>query len=878
MSALRPHILEAKSLLARGLERLKAEHKMGRSGVDLCAAASDLRDEVLRELYRIALEGLAADHAAMLNDRVALVAHGGYGRREVAPYSDVDLMIVCQKGLIDHVAPLAKRLLCDVFDTGLVLGHSVRTINEACSLACQDAQIGTSLIESRFLAGSESLYQQYLHRFHTRVHGRAGALLDAIDKSRREERLQFGETVYLLEPNIKRSRGGLREIHLIRWVGEVAYGSTDLDDLAARGFLQADDAAAIRRANEFLLWLRNEMHFHAGKAGDVFSRSEQLRIAELKGYDAWAGMLPVELFMRDYFRHTNQVSHIATRFLAKARPTSPLETVAAALFSHRVEGGFRVGPSFLTATRRARQQLRGDLAAIMRLVDLANLYNKPIDPDTWEVVRQEAPRLPAEISAEALTHFWSLLGVPGRLGDLLRGLHEVGILEKFIPAFSHARGLLQFNQYHKYTVDEHSFRAVDQATDLLHDPGPFGQVYRKMASRNVLHLALLIHDLGKGYPQDHCDVGRVIAADTAQRLKLEPRDAEALKFLVHKHLIMNHLVFRRDTSDEQLVVRFAAEVGSPELLEKLYILTAADLGAVGPDTWTDWKADVITDLYQRTMEHLAGEAAGMDLDEQLAHRREAIRRYLDHDRADAWYARQLAALPAGYLNATQPPQIAADLRLLKGLDKDEVEVHADYQQETGTVQFTIATSEGIVPGVFHRLTGALSSQGLQILSAEINTLADGLVLDRFRVIDGDYAGKPPLSRLEQVDRALAASLTAADGQPPAFRRKWQVGGPQRPITAPEETRVHSDNSTSESFTILDIFTADQPGLLYAITRTIFELGLSVGRAKIGTYLDQVANVFYVTDQAGHKIRDEGRLDEIGRRLVEVIQGLSESEA
>jgi len=877
MSALYPHILKARSLLATGLERLKAEHKAGRSGVELCAAASDLRDEVLQGLYGVALQALGADHAETLRDRVALVAHGGYGRREVAPYSDVDLMILCEKGLVDRVAPLAERLLCDVFDTGLVLGHSVRTIDEACTLACHDAQICTSLIESRLLAGSEALFTRYLHRFRRRVRGRAAALIAAIDKSRREERLQFGETVYLLEPNIKRSRGGLREIHLIRWIGEVAYGSTDLDELSAQGVLQAADAAVVRRANEFLLWLRNEMHFHAGKAGDVFSRSEQLRIAELKGYEAWAGMLPVELFMRDYFRHTDQVSHVATRFLAKARPSPPLETVGTALFSHRVEGGFRVGPSHLTATSHARRQLRGDLAAILRLVDLANLYNKPIDPDTWEVVRQEAPRLPAEISAEALAHFWSLLGVPARLGELLRALHEVGILEKLIPAFSHARGLLQFNQYHKYTVDEHSFRAVDQATDFLHDPGPFGQVYRKMASRNVLHLALLIHDLGKGYPQDHCEAGLVIAADTAQRLKLEPRDAEALKFLVHKHLIMNHLVFRRDTSDEQLVVRFAAEVGSPELLEKLYVLTAADLGAVGPDTWTDWKAEVVTDLYQRTMEHLAGEAAGIDLEEQLAKRRESIRRQLDHDGTDPWYGRQLAALPAGYLNATQPPQIAADLRLLKGLARGQVEVHAAYQQETRTVQFTVATSEDIVPGVFHRLTGALSSQGLEILSAQINTLADGLVLDRFRVIDGDYAGQPPPERLEQINRALAESLTVPGGKPPAFRRKWKAGPQQRPVAAPDQTRVHSDNSTSEAFTILDIFTADRPGLLYAISRTIFELGLSVGRAKIGTYLDQVADVFYVTDQAGHKVRDEARLDEIRRRLQEVIQALGNSE-
>ena len=240
-----------------------------------------------------------------------------------------------------------------------------------------------------------------------------------------------------------------------------------------------------------------------------FSRSEQLRIAELKGYEAWAGMLPVELFMRDYFRHTDQVSHIATRFLAKARPRIRWRPWARRCSATAWRASSAWDRRDLTATRRACEQLRGNLPAIMRLVDLANLYDKPIAPDH---LGGRPPGGPAAAGGDLAPRpcciscrCWA---VPARLGELLRDLHEAGILEQFIPAFGHARGLLQFNQYHKYTVDEHSFRAVDQATDLLHDPGPFGQVYRKMASRNVLHLALLIHDLGKGYPQDHCEVGR----------------------------------------------------------------------------------------------------------------------------------------------------------------------------------------------------------------------------------------------------------------------------------------------------------------------------------------------------------------------------------
>ena len=396
----------------------------------------------------------------------------------------------------------------------------------------------------------------------------------------------------------------------------------------------------------------------------------------------------------------------------------------------------------------------------------------------------------------------------------------------------------------------------------------------------MLHLALLIHDLGKGYLEDHREVGLQIAADTAQRLGLPPHDAEALKFLVHKHLIMNHLAFRRDTSDEQLVVRFAVQVGSPELLEMLYVLTAADLGAVGPDVWDGWKAEVVTDLYHRTMQHLAGEAAGIDLDEQLA---SAARRSAWNSTATGpipGSPAQLAALPAGYLNATPPPQVAADLRLLHGTaTRARSRSRPSYQPETGTVQFTVATTEDIVPGIFHRLTGALTSHGLEILSAQINTLADGLVLDRFWVHDprlcGPAAASSGWTRSKQRWPRRSGAQRQAARVPPHLA--WPPAGiaGRRARPDPGEHRQQHLRAATRSSTSSP---TTAPGLLYAITRTLFELGLSVGRAKIGTYLDQVVDVFYVTDQPGRKIHDEARLDEIRRRLLEAIRGLDEREA
>jgi [protein-PII] uridylyltransferase len=659
---------------------------------------------------------------------------------------------------------------------------------------------------------------------------------------------------------------------LIRWIGFLHHGTADFNQLAEAGALSAEDLESLRHANEFLLRLRNELHFHAGQAADVLTRNEQLRIAALRGYQKHEGLLEVEQFMRDYFRHTRSVSHIAQRFVARAKSHDFLSRVQTELFGHRVEEGVRSGPVGLWTSRSAAEEIGRDLTAIIRLVDLANLYDKPIAPDTWEIIRRQSASLPPSLPPpEACKHFMSLLNHPARLGQLLRDLHDAGLLERFIPAFARARGLLQFNQYHKYTVDEHCLRAVEFAAELRIDHGPLGRVYRPLRRKDLLHLSLLLHDLGKGHLEDHREVGVSIAREVSRRLDLPPQDADVLRFLVHRHMSMNHLAFRRDTADEQLAVDFAVQVGSPDVLQMLYILTAADLGAVGPDVWDGWKSEIVTDLYHRTMQQLAGDSPATSLDDFFKTRREEIAECLTDVGSDPWVREQIENLPAGYLNATQPKQAAADLRLLKGIRPGDALANGEYLPETDVCQYTIATSEMITPGIFHKLTGALSSHGLEIRSAQIHTLAEGLVLDRFWVFDPDFAGESPPERIAEINHALIAALKTPAGQSPSFRRTWKKGGGQVLKVPGVQTRVNIDNSTSDSFTILDIFAHNRTGLLFAITRTLFELGLSVARAKVGTYLDQVVDVFYVTDREQRKIEDPPRLDEIRRQLLDVIE-------
>ena len=879
VSPSRAKILLSKQRLAEGRDKLRQRHARGAFGAQVSAAMADLFDGIVLELYQEALADIGEAGPDKLAAQIALVPHGGYGRRDVAPFSDVDLMILHTRAATDRVAPLAERMVRDLFDVGLHLGQSVRTVRDACHLGRQDATICTSLIESRYLAGSVGLFTQFARRFERQTRRGARRLIAEIDEARKDERGQFGETVYLLEPNVKRSQGGLRDIQLLRWVGFARYGVAEPDGLRLAGALARPDYDLIRRASEFLLRLRNEMHFHAGKSSDVLDRAEQMRLAEVYGYAGSAGLLPVEQFMQEYFRMTKGVSHIVSRFVTTAGSAPAWLDVFSPLYSHRFERDFRVSRNYVSVNPRSLESVRGDLAEILRLADVANRYDKRIAHPTSEAIRATIPALADDVTPVVAQRFLSLLDHPARLGELLRNLHEMEALEKIIPAFAHARSLLQFNEYHKYTVDEHCLRAVEAAAGFSQDNGPLGRVYRRIKRKWLLHLALLLHDLGKGFVEDHSDVGRDIAEKTAARLGLSDGDTETLKFLVHKHLHMAHLAFRRDTSDPQLIVRFAVEVGSPEALQMLFVLTAADFAAVGPGVLNGWKVQVLTDLYRATMGHLAEDAPALRNDELLRQRREEVLARAPEGEDRAWWGRQLAALPATYLDKTEVERIVADLAQLRRLARGDVAVQTRYLPEANTVEYKVGTSEEITPGVFHKLCGALASQGLQILSAEINTLADGLVFDRFWVHDPDFAREPPAGRGEQVERAIVDWLKGPDNKRPAFRRVWRAGGQRGPgALSPLQTQVRIDNSTSDRYTVIEFFAADRVGLLYTISRTLFELGLSISVAKIGTYLDQVVDVFYVSDERGHKISDEGRLEEIRARLLAVVEELAQQEA
>ena len=873
---LRPAVVAARAALAAGRQKLAAQHRGGSPGVQVCRRLTEMVDAVLVGLFEDAIAEEDQNQSEPLLDSLAVVAHGGHGRQQLAPYSDVDLLLLCEPRSLARIGRLGARMMGDVPDAGLTLGYSKGTIRQVIAEALKDPRVLTSLSESRLLLGNQELFDKFFERLKRAVYRRRHSLLPAIEAARREERRQFGETIYLLEPNIKRSRGGLRDIQLLRWAGFCTCGVTDPDEMHLRGALDKGEQQQIRATTEFLLRVRNEMHFHGERSYDQLDRAEQLRLAETFGYQREEGLFPVEAFMREYFRRTRDVRYIVARYLANAHRGSAVASMFGALLSHNVEGNYRVGPTRITATRRGLARLRGDASEALRLAELSSLYDKRIAHTTWEAVRQAAAKMPDDVTPQTAEQFLAILARPAQLAETLYKLHELGMLERIIPSFGRARGLLQFNEYHKYTVDEHCLLAVRRATEFISDPGPLGNVYRRIRDKHLLHLALLIHDLGKGHVEDHSDVGRRIAAHTASRLRLGAEQSDLLQFLVHKHLLMAHLALWRDIGEESVVLQLAVEVGSPQVLRMLYILTAADLASVGPGVLNDWKIELLTTLFERTMDHLSGDQPVTSHD-RLDIARQEIRHLLkeEPEMDAAWYNEQVAVLAPAYLKATPPQRAADELKRLRGVAPSEAVAWGNFLSDRGAVEYTVGTYESMAPGIFYRLAGALSGEGLEILFAQINTLRHGLVLDKFFVRDGDFAGEPPPERMEEVSRRLVESLQPEGPIRPVVRRVWQGGAQAKPASH-LPIRVLWDNDTSDQSTILEVFAPDRTGLLYTITRTVFELGLSVGAAKIGTYLDQVVDVLYVTDAGtGGKVADPSRLESIRHRLVEAIETFSE---
>ncbi len=874
------HLESLRSRIAEIRERGRKQFEHGAGGAQTATALSDGFRAFVVEQWLEALSIVSPEVSEKLARRSALVAVGGTGRGELAPYSDIDLMFLYEPSVGEEFKQVSNRCQHSLYDAQLDLGRSVRTPQEAIAMALEDSTVATSLLEMQSLWGSSDLVAKLKRKFErTVVRRRRRAFFESAIANREAELLKHGGAVQQLEPDIKCSRGGLRDLHLLRWVGFAWYGAPGIDSLRLNGALTSEDARHLISAQEFLMKIRMDLHFAAGKPQDRLTREEQLRIAEKRGIEATPAQLPVERFMQQYFQHTSLISAVVTRFIAQHRRQPLKDWLLDRLLMRRQDGHFLIGHSRLDVSPGRLDAVCSDLHNVLRLFLTAARQNVSIAPRVLERIRQAVPKLGGSVDPECSRLFLAILEPRGSLGATLRAMHDTGVLEILLPEFARVRCLLQFNAYHSYTVDEHTLRAMSIIESFEKVDNPIGAAYREVKLKSVLHLAMLLHDIGKGGVEDHSDVGRGIAEKIAVRFGLPETQREMLMFLVHKHLVMADIAFRHDIADPGELARFSHLAGSPERLTMLFVLTVADISAVGPEIWNDWKAGLLTDLYDRSMLILSGKHAQFLEEERLVKVREHVMRTLipksaaDEERQQLahWFDQHLKQFPPHYLLGTPRDRIASDLEIIRRLQPGQIVVTANHDAGTDTVEYRIVLDRQNSEGCFHRIAGTLTSQRLEILSAQICTTTEGIVVDVFDVRDTDFAGPVPKHRMDEVGQVIARMLRKEVKVDEMFHRSRRFDwGTVKPRISDLSNRVTIDNDSSDRCNIVCVFAHDRPGLLYTISRAIFRLELSIDLAKIATHLDQVLDAFYVTDRAGKKITDASRLASIQRELSNTL--------
>ena len=864
-------------------ERREALRKLlveGATGAVVVESFTDLVDERLISRYRSIVQQAGQGAAADIQ-RCCLVAVGGYGRRELAPYSDIDIMILSEVTEAQAVSELSKGLFHHLWDLGFQVGHSLRSIAEALTLAEADLSARTALMESRFLAGNANVFQDFQNRFVRRNLGKkVTQFIHQKLEERQRDYAKFGETVFLLEPNIKKSKGGLRDLHLLQWVGMAKYQAATIQDLTNCGVLARQDAIALQEAREFLWRIRCLMHFEAGRAQDILSFEDQERLASNFGMTDQPHLLAVEQFMQQYYRHTMGLHDRCMRFVDRTRETSWWKRLTSFLPSPLIEGCFLETGDRLTVPSEKLTQVLGSPELLIRLFRLGQERGLPIESQTIDELYYYLEDIPNEQFHTPIVSsvFREILSDTGRVADTLTSMHRAKLLEKLVPAFARVRGLMQFNQYHKYTVDEHSLLAVRQAELLAKDQGTLGTVYAEIKQKDLLHLALLLHDLGKGKSEDHSEVGKVIAQKTSARLGLTQEESRILEFLVHKHLLMAHTAFRRDIHDEKVILKFSRTVKSPEVLRLFLILTVADIAAVGPEVMNKWKETLLIELFSHTYATFSGHEDPKYDDQDEQRQIQEIRRRLHQQTLDAdyviadeeidesWIQEQLTQFPVRYRSSTSSDRIAAHLAAITRLSSDVPLVETKFHKDLNVTEYTLITHGGNKPGIFMNMTGVLAALGLEVLDAQIVTRKDGIVIDSFSVKDPDYQGPPPPRRLERVCQTIIKVLKGEEAVDQVFEEGKRVAFGRPYPTGRKETEVQIDNESSDHNTVIEVFADDKQGLLFVIARALVGLGLSIHSARIGTRLDQAADVFYVTAN-GEKIQDR----QICENIQETIQ-------
>jgi [protein-PII] uridylyltransferase len=812
-------------------------------------------------------------------ERICALAVGGYGRGEMAPFSDIDLLFLTPYKQTAWGESLIESVLYCLWDLRLKVGHAVRTVDDCLRLARGDITIRTSLLEKRYVWGDPALATTLDERLWREVYEGTGPEFVELKLVERAERhARQGGSRYLLEPNVKEGKGGLRDLQTLFWIAKYLNRADTPADLVALGAFTPEEYAIFADAAAFLWMTRVHLHLLSGRAVEQLTFDTQVEIAARLGYAATEGQRSVERFMQRYFTHAKHVGDLTRIFLAgleaqhvKSRPGFG-QTLRNVLTLRRdpTGPGYRLKHGRLDIADP--DTFLADPVNILRLFEEGLSTGILIHPDALRLVAANLERIDDAVRAdpEANRIFLDTLLSHRNPERALRLMNEVGVLGAFIPEFGRIVAMMQFNMYHHYTVDEHTIQTISMLSQIergeLQGELPIAtEIIAKGVNRRVLYVALLVHDLGKGSGRDHSQLGTEIAATLCPRLGLDEDETGLVEWLVTHHLAMSDVAQKRDLTDPRTVRDFAQTVKSPTRLRLLTVLTVCDIRGVGPGVWNNWKAMLLRALYAETLEHLTGGSQSQSRPEREAAAKEALGEALPGWSAEAIAtetARHYAPYWLGFDTRTHAIFAGLVERLAGG---EEPAIHLELDLERDATQACFALSDH--PGIFARLAGALALAGANVVDARTYTSTDGIATAAFWLQDAN--GKPyESSRLTRLRTSVARTLKGEIVAGRALRDKDRIKKRERDFLVP--TRITFDNLGSEIYTIIEVETRDRPGLLYDLARTLTANNVSISSAIIATYGKQAIDVFYVKDLFGLKLHAEAKRRTLENRLRAAI--------
>ncbi len=867
--------------LTRAVEdtRMVVDHglRTGRSGEMLATVMCRQMDIAIRALMNFISQNSTNDGSRHRRSKIAVVAVGGYGRGELAPCSDLDLLFLLPRNASVEHEETIKRALYVLWDTGLKIGHATRSVDEVIETAREDLTIRTSVLESRFLWGSRSLFQTMTRKFNREIVATSGTEFVRAKITERENRhLRFGNSRYLVEPNIKDGKGGMRDLQTLFWIARYLYRVSSLDDLVNSAILTRSELIRLRRAWDFLMRVRCHLHIVSGRAEERLTFDRQFEIAARMGFSDRPGQSPAERFMKRYFlvaKEVGSLTRIFTAAIEEAQTGSGTGRLSDGLASVQ---GFPVISNTLSVP--GRHHFRNRPADLVRMFQVAHGRKMEIHPRAMWLMTQNLHRIddPLRHDPEANRQFLDIL-VSSEFPDrTLSAMNDAGVMGRFLPDFGRVVAQVQHGMYHVYTVDEHSIRAVGMLAsidrgDLVDDLPLATRVMPLILQRRVLYLAVLLHDVAKGRGGDHSVLGAEVADHLAPRLGFSKEESETVSWLVRYHLVMSNTAFKRDLEDPETITQFAAVVQSIERLRLLLLLTVADIRAVGPNVWNGWKAQLLRELYFRAEEEITG---GHGVAIAKSQRMENAIRILRNrlvDWSDDECREHVEKLVTPYWLSFSGDEHEQHARMMRGTCQSVAPVlHIQVDEAHAITTLTVYTADR--RGLFSDLSGAIAIAGASIVDARIFTTLDGMALDTFRIqnINAEaFGGGSYLARLRnKIEGVLAGTIDLAVEREHR-RRESEHGSSRHPVTP----RILVDNRISSRHTLVEVTARDRSGLLSDLSRVFSELEISIVTARVSTFGERAVDAFYLCETDMTKVTDEKRIETMRGELLAVIDEL-----